>query len=60
MKCALCGKEFNNAEEMKEHNEQMHPMDELEAPDMIENPEVKREMRESEPAEMPVPVERTP
>ena len=56
MKCDLCGKEFNNSEELKEHKEQVHPMDESGAPDMDkENPEIKREVPDSEPVvEMPV------
>ena len=54
MKCDVCDKEFNNSEELKRHKEQIHPMDGSEAPDMDrENPEVKREMPESEPADMP-------
>lgn len=59
MKCDLCDKEFNNSEELKQHKEQVHPMDERETPDMdVENPEVKREQSVSE-VEMPQPVERT-
>ena len=59
MKCDLCGREFNNAEELKQHREEMHPMDEHEVKDMDEkNPEIEREVSDSE-VEMPAPVERT-
>jgi hypothetical protein len=62
VKCDLCGREFNNSEELKQHHEQMHPMnemDEREVKDMDEkNPEIEREMPDSE-VEMPTPVERT-
>ena len=59
MKCDLCAKEFNNPEELKEHKEEVHPMDQHEVPDMDkENPEIKREMPDSEPVEMPVPTTR--
>ena len=59
MKCDVCDKEFNNAEELKLHKEQVHPMDEAEVPDMKdENPEVKRENGDPEVA-MPMPVKRT-
>jgi hypothetical protein len=58
VKCDLCDKEFNNSEELKSHKEQVHPMDEREMPDVdSENPEIEREMTDSEPAEMPAPVE---
>ena len=54
VKCDVCGKEFNNPDELKQHKEQAHPMDEHEVPDMDrENPEVKREMPDSETPEMP-------
>jgi hypothetical protein len=54
VKCDVCEKEFNKSEELKRDKEQMHRMDESEAPDMDrENPEVKREMPESEPADLP-------
>ena len=60
MKCDLCDQEFNNSEELKQHREQMHPMDEREVKDMDEkNPEIERDMLDSE-VEMPTPVERTP
>lgn len=61
MKCDLCGKEFNNSEELKQHKEQVHPMDEQETPDIDrENPEIKREMPDSGEVEMPTPpAERT-
>ena len=60
MKCDVCGKEFNNAEELKLHKEEFHPMDEGEVPAIEdENPEVKRE-KESSEVEMPMPIERTP
>ena len=59
MKCDVCDKEFNNAEELKLHKEQVHPMDEGEVPEMKDdNPEVKREKEDAE-VEMPMPVERT-
>jgi hypothetical protein len=55
----VCDKEFNNAEELKLHKEQVHPMDEGEVPEMKDdNPEVKREKEDPEVA-MPMPVERT-
>ena len=58
MKCDLCDKEFNNTEELKRHKEEVHPMDEGEVPEMKdENPEVKREIEDSE-VETPMPVER--
>jgi hypothetical protein len=50
MKCDLCDKEFNNSEELLRHKEQVHPMGEGEMPD---NAPEKREMPDSEPAEMP-------
>jgi hypothetical protein len=54
VKCDLCGKEFNNSDELLEHKEQVHPMDKREMPDMDEeNPEIKRETPEPEPMEMP-------
>jgi hypothetical protein len=54
VKCDQCGKEFNNADELKEHKEEVHPMDAGKVPDMDkENPEVKREMPGSEPTEAP-------
>jgi hypothetical protein len=60
VKCDLCAKEFNNSEELKQHKEQVHPMDGREVPDMEkENPEIKREMPDSEEVEMPTPAERT-
>jgi len=59
VKCDVCGKELNNAEELKMHKEQVHPMDEGEVSDMKdENPEVIREKEDPE-VEMPMPVERT-
>jgi hypothetical protein len=63
VKCDVCSRDFNNSEELKRHQEEVHPMgerderDERSMPDDSENPEVKREMTESEPAEMPAPVE---
>ena len=52
MKCDLCSKEFNNSDELKEHVEEVHPMDEGKVPDLDEeNPEIKRELPES--AEVP-------
>ena len=65
MKCDLCDKEFNNSEELKRHQEQVHPMDQGEVPDTKdENPEVKREKDNSEEkddseVEMPLSAERT-
>jgi hypothetical protein len=50
VKCDLCDKEFSNSEELMRHKEQMHPMDQGEMPD---NAPEKREMPDSEPAEMP-------
>ena len=50
MKCDLCDKEFANSEELMRHKEQVHPIDEGEMPD---NAPEKREMPDSEPAEMP-------
>ena len=59
MKCDLCGREFNNTEELKQHREQVHPVDEREVPDIDkENPEIEREVPDAE-VEMPPPVERT-
>jgi hypothetical protein len=59
VKCDVCGREFNNSEEVKQHREQMHPMDEHEIKDMgEENPEIKHEEADSE-IEMPTPAERT-
>jgi len=55
VKCDLCDKEFSNSEELMRHKEQVHPMDEGEMPDFA--PE-KREIPDSEPAEMPEPAER--
>jgi hypothetical protein len=60
MKCDLCQKEFNNSDELKQHKEQVHPMDEGGTPDRDhENPEVKRETPEGEEVELPTPAERT-
>ena len=60
MKCDLCDKEFNNAEELKQHKEEVHPTDQREVPDDMdkENPEVKAEMPDAEPAVVPDPVHR--
>lgn len=56
VKCELCQKEFNNADELKRHMEQVHPTDEADVPDMKdENPEVKRENDNSE-VETPLPL----
>lgn len=43
MKCEVCGAEVANSEEMKAHQEREHSLDErddeeLEAPDLIDNP----------------------
>jgi len=56
----LCDKEFNNAEELKQHKEEVHPMDQREVPDDMDkkNPEVKGEIPEAEPAVVPDPVHR--
>jgi hypothetical protein len=60
VKCDLCDKEFNNSEELMQHKEQAHPMDERETPDIDrENPEIKREVPDSDQVEMPTPGERT-
>ena len=54
MKCDLCGKDFNNSDELEQHKEEVHPMDEREMPDMDrDDPEIKREMHEPEHVEMP-------
>jgi hypothetical protein len=59
VKCDVCDKEFNNADELKQHKEEAHPMDQREVPDMDgENPEMQREMPEPEPAVVPDPVRR--
>lgn len=59
MRCDLCDKEFNNTDELRQHKEQMHPMDQGDTPDLDrENPEIERDMPEPEPAG--IPVERTP
>ena len=60
MKCDLCDKEFNNAEELKQHKEEVHPMDQREVPDDMDkkNPEVKGEMPDAEPPVVPDPVHR--
>jgi hypothetical protein len=59
VRCDLCDKEFNNTDELRQHKEQMHPMDQRDTPDMDrENPEIEREMPEPEPTG--IPVERTP
>jgi hypothetical protein len=60
VKCDLCGREFNNSEELTQHKEQVHPMDEREVPGMDkENPEIERETPDSEGVEMPPPAQRT-
>jgi hypothetical protein len=60
VKCDLCGKEFNNSEELKQHKEQVHPMDEHEVPDLDkENPEIEREMPDKPEVEMSAPAQRT-
>jgi hypothetical protein len=55
MKCNVCDQEFANSEDLKRHQEQSHPMGdvegkdpELEQPDLMENPVVN----------MPEPAER--
>jgi len=60
VKCDVCDKEFNNLDELKQHMEQVHPMNEAEVPDDMdkENPEIKREMPEREPAVVPDPTRR--
>jgi hypothetical protein len=58
VKCDLCDREFNNSEELMQHKEQVHPMDERETRES-ENPEVKREAADSDEIEMPTPAERT-
>ncbi len=61
MKCDMCDKEFNNSEELKRHQEQVHPVDEQDNPEMgRDNPEIKREVPDSDSVEMPTPAERTP
>jgi uncharacterized C2H2 Zn-finger protein len=58
VKCDMCDKEFNNSDELKRHKEEVHPMDERGTPDIDrENPEIKRDLADSEPAEMPDPPE---
>jgi hypothetical protein len=50
----MCGKEFNNSDELKQHKEEVHPMDEGKLPDVDEeNPEIKREMPDAEPEDVP-------
>ena len=60
MKCDACDKEFNNLDELKQHVEKVHPTNEADVAGDIEeeNPEVKREMPEWEPAVVPDPVHR--
>ena len=59
MKCDLCDREFNNSEELKQHKEQVHPMDDSEMRDMDkENPEIDGEVPDTD-VELPAPVERT-
>ena len=55
MKCDVCNREFNNSEELMQHKEQMHPIDEGEMPDLAPK---KRDMPDSEPAQTPEPMER--
>ena len=51
----MCGQEFANSEEIKNHKEQAHPMGEGdgEVPDLMENPGMK-----PEESELPEPAER--
>jgi hypothetical protein len=60
VKCDVCDKEFNNLDELKQHMEQVHPMNEADVADDLdkENPEIKREMPEPEPAVVPDPTRR--
>jgi hypothetical protein len=58
VKCDLCDREFNNSEELMQHKEQVHPMDERET-GKSENPEIKRDVTDSDEVEMPTPAERT-
>ncbi|HVC75852.1 MAG TPA: C2H2-type zinc finger protein [Candidatus Micrarchaeaceae archaeon] len=43
-KCDICDQEFANSEELMRHQEQVHPMDEDEMPDMA--PETREEPAE--------------
>lgn len=57
MKCDVCGQEFANSEELKTHQERVHPMGggDGEAPDLLDRPETgvdTPEMKDApEPAE---------
>ena len=55
MKCDVCGEEFANSEEIKNHKEQVHAMGEGdgEKPDLMENPGMKPEESEMPAEERP-------
>jgi hypothetical protein len=54
MKCDLCNQEFANSEELKRHQEQVHPMGDGKEPDVMENPGTSNGMEHNE-SEMPDP-----
>ena len=55
LKCDVCGEEFANSEEIKNHKEQVHAMGEGdgEKPDLMENPGMKPEESEMPAEERP-------
>jgi hypothetical protein len=56
VKCNVCDQEVANSEELKRHQEQMHPIgeDDDEKPDLMENPLTNRtESPEHKENEMP-------
>jgi hypothetical protein len=59
MKCDLCNEEFANSEEVKRHQEQVHPMGSGKESDLIENPQPSGGMEPNE-SEVPEPAERRP
>ena len=59
MKCDLCEQEFANSEELKRHQERVHPMSDVEgeAAGMMERPAVDHGTAEAQDA--PEPAERS-
>jgi hypothetical protein len=58
MKCDVCGQEVANSEELKAHQERVHPMSsgDGEMPDMLDRPEAGSDMPETD--KVPEPAER--
>ena len=48
MKCDICEREFANSEELKDHMEREHPLDER-GDEELETPDMAPDVRESAP-----------